>query len=382
MVRSLYSGVTGMKAHQTRLDVIGNNIANVNTIGFKSSSVTFRDVYYQSLRGAAGGDGTKGGVNPSSVGYGAQIGSVDLNMSQSANSLTGNSWDTAIGGEGFLQVQDADGNIYYTRAGKLGYDQQGYLVDSNGNYVLGTNAKNGSVVGQKPGSSRIKMSVPSTIPTKASASNTINNVTYTITAGKENTDGNVVMNILSEQLPAGVPASAAVTSSGITIKLGSDYSFDSLDAVQTAINDAITTAYGGQHPAGPFTISAEPEPEFPTGGLTGSQIVSNTSSPTLGKVTIPTPDVFKEQFGFSFASPATGDAFGGGEITNFAIADSFADGVHTYTLTMQIGGKDYTTKMTSSQMTSGREVQLKGPGGVGERKSFKTFADVSNVWTI
>ena len=97
MVRSLYSGVTGMKGHQTRLDVIGNNIANVNTMGFKSSSTTFRDVYYQSLRGASAGNGTRGGVNSSMVGYGSKVSSVDVNMTQSISSTTGNPWTECCG---------------------------------------------------------------------------------------------------------------------------------------------------------------------------------------------------------------------------------------------------------------------------------------------
>ena len=80
MVRSMYAGVAGMKANQTRMDVIGNNIANANTYGFKSSRATFRDMYYQQIRGASGGSATRGGTNPSMVGYGSQIASIDLLM--------------------------------------------------------------------------------------------------------------------------------------------------------------------------------------------------------------------------------------------------------------------------------------------------------------
>ena len=113
MVRSMYAGVAGMKANQTRLDVIGNNIANANTYGFKSSRATFRDMYYQQIRGASGGSATRGGTNPSMVGYGSQIASIDLLMTQSSFTSTGNPLDVAIAGEGFLQVMDPDGNIYY-----------------------------------------------------------------------------------------------------------------------------------------------------------------------------------------------------------------------------------------------------------------------------
>ncbi|MBR5486060.1 MAG: flagellar hook-basal body complex protein [Oscillospiraceae bacterium] len=366
MVRSLYSGVTGMKAHQTRLDVIGNNLANVNTIGFKSSSVTFRDVYYQSLRGAAAGDGTKGGVNSSMVGYGAEVGSIDLNMSQSATSTTGNAWDVSIGGEGFFQVQDSNGNIYYTRAGKLGYDNNGYLVDSNGYFVLGTAAVNGSVVGQKPGDSRIQMAVPSVNPTRASAENTINNVKFTVTAGKETEDGNVTFNFLSKTLPAGVAAEAAVTSTGVTIWLNSDQTFKSLDELNSAINEAIQVANGGkEHPGGIFTLSAEPNLDWGDKGFTGAELCQTSASPKLG--TVSNLNVFSE-WGFGFPSDAIGEGFTpGGEITNFVITDSYAadNATHLYTVTLTIAGEDgqdyiYEGKISESQMTAGgRELQLK-----------------------
>ena len=117
MLRSLYSAVSGMQAHQTKLDVIGNNIANVNTYGFKSSRARFQDVFYQTLQSAAGGDNNKGGTNASQVGYGSQLGGIDLDMSRSALQSTGRPMDVAITGEGFFQVMDADGNIFYTRAG-------------------------------------------------------------------------------------------------------------------------------------------------------------------------------------------------------------------------------------------------------------------------
>ncbi len=367
MVRSLYSGVTGMKAHQTRLDVIGNNLANVNTIGFKSSSVTFRDVYYQSLRGASAGDGTKGGVNSSMVGYGAEVGSIDLNMSQSATSTTGNAWDVSIGGEGFFQVQDSNGNIYYTRAGKLGYDNNGYLVDSNGYFVLGTAAVNGSVVGQKPGDSRIQMAVPSVNPTKASAENTINNTKFTLTAGKETEDGNVTFNFLSKTLPAGVAAEAAVTSTGVTVWLNSDQTFNSLGDLNTAINEAIQVANGGkEHPGGIFTLSAEPNLDWGDKGFTGAELCQTSASPKLGSVS--NTNVFS-QWGFGFPSDAIGEGFApGGNIDGFAVTCTVdADtGKLMYKVSITFeDGKVYSGDISETQMTAGgRELQLKSDSGI------------------
>lgn len=366
MVRSLYSGVTGMKAHQTRLDVIGNNLANVNTFGFKSSSVTFRDVYYQTIRGAAAGDGTRGGITPSQVGYGAQVGSIDLNMTQSINTTTGNPWDLSISGEGYFQVQDANGNICYTRAGKLGYDNNGYLVDSNGNFVLGTN---GNPLGQAPGKSRIQMSIPAVAPTKPSWTNVIDNVIYTLTASKESKAGNVSVNFLSSTLPVGVAAQAAVSTTGITITLNSDHTFANIAEVNAAMNEAITIANGGtEHPAGSFELSMEPADKF-ANGLTGQEICQSVATPALGS--LPAPSGWMTQLGFSWGIPSVGDNFkGNGQITNFSIIDNFAvnnNQQHSYTITVKVtvdGTEvDYVGTINAKQMTNSRDLVLKPANG-------------------
>ncbi len=145
MMRSLYSGVAGLKAHQTEMDVIGNNIANVNTYGFKMSRVTFRDVYYQTLAGASAGNGVLGGSNPTQIGYGSNIASVDVINSQSGMATTGQSSDLYIDGEGYFVIQDGvdtDGNstYLYTRVGSLSFDGEGNLVDGNKRIVCGGNA--------------------------------------------------------------------------------------------------------------------------------------------------------------------------------------------------------------------------------------------------
>lgn len=141
MMKALYSGVSGMRSHQTKMDVIGNNIANVNTNGYKSQRTTFRDVYYQQVKnpGAPSDDASviRGGTNSSQVGYGAQVGSVDTIHTMSGYAPTNKSTDLYINGEGFFMVQDASGNKYYTRNGAFNFDSDGNLVDVNGNVVLG-----------------------------------------------------------------------------------------------------------------------------------------------------------------------------------------------------------------------------------------------------
>lgn len=141
MMKALYSGVSGMRSHQTKMDVIGNNIANVNTNGYKTQRATFRDIYYQTISSPNKGiAGTMGGTNSSQVGYGSQIGSVDTIHTLSGYSPTNKATDLYINGDGYLMVQNASGEKFYTRYGALNFDAVGNLVDSNGSMVMGLNS--------------------------------------------------------------------------------------------------------------------------------------------------------------------------------------------------------------------------------------------------
>ena len=138
MMRSMFSGVSGLKVHQTRMDVIGNNIANVNTVGYKSQRVTFSDVFSQTIQGAssANDETGRGGVNPMQVGLGVNVSSIDLLMTQGAAQRTDNPFDLMVNGDGFIVVGDANGT-YFTRAGALRQDDNGNLVIPNGMKVKG-----------------------------------------------------------------------------------------------------------------------------------------------------------------------------------------------------------------------------------------------------
>lgn len=140
MMKALYSGVSGMRSHQTKMDVIGNNIANVNTNGYKTQRATFRDVYYQQVKSPGEGTvGKIGGTNASQVGYGAQIDSVDTIHTLSGYAPTNKATDLYINGDGYFMVQDASGEKFYTRYGAFNFDSKGNLVDSSGSLVLGLN---------------------------------------------------------------------------------------------------------------------------------------------------------------------------------------------------------------------------------------------------
>ncbi len=141
MMRSMFSGVSGLRVHQTKMDVIANNISNVNTVGFKSSRVTFNEVYSQTLSGAAGANPVtgRGGTNPMQIGLGVSVASIDKVMTGGASQRTDRALDLMISGDGFFVVGDASGT-YFTRAGALDRDLQGNLVISNGMMVMGWDA--------------------------------------------------------------------------------------------------------------------------------------------------------------------------------------------------------------------------------------------------
>lgn len=133
MIRALYSARTGMDGQQTQLDVIANNLANVNTGGFKKSRVQFEDLFYQSLR-EVGAETVGGGMVPTGVqvGLGARVTSVQKLFTQGSYIQTGNDLDMAIEGDGFFKI-NKNGTDYYTRAGSFKRDADGYIVTANGN---------------------------------------------------------------------------------------------------------------------------------------------------------------------------------------------------------------------------------------------------------
>lgn len=148
MMRSMYAGVSGLRVHQSRMDVIGNNISNVNTVGFKSERMTFSDMYYQTLQGASGSnpENKTAGINPMQIGLGAAVGSIDSIMTEGAAQRTDRSLDMKIEGDGFFIVNNNDGN-FFTRAGVFNLDNQGYLATPKGHRLMGWNVdKDGKVV--------------------------------------------------------------------------------------------------------------------------------------------------------------------------------------------------------------------------------------------
>lgn len=141
MMRSLYAGVSGLQNHQTRMDVIGNNISNVNTTGFKKGRVNFQDMLSQTMAGAAKPTDEVGGVNPKQVGLGMTIASIDTIHTQGSLQTTGKMTDIAVQGNGFFVLQAGE-KSFFTRAGAFGLDKDGLLVNpANGMKVQGWQAE-------------------------------------------------------------------------------------------------------------------------------------------------------------------------------------------------------------------------------------------------
>jgi flagellar hook protein FlgE len=156
----MYAAISGLKVHQTMLDVTSNDIANVNTLGFKSQRTTFKDSLSQLQRGGAAPNAQQGGSNAIQVGLGVQLSSIDNNMQGGAMQSTGNPLDVALQGEGWFRVSGgnppapaagaynppigAGNQVQYTRAGNFSRNQEGYLVTQDGQYVVARSAATGA----------------------------------------------------------------------------------------------------------------------------------------------------------------------------------------------------------------------------------------------
>jgi flagellar hook protein FlgE len=161
----MFAAISGLKTHQIMMDVTANDIANVNTIGYKSSRTTFKDSLAQLQRGGAGQGPGQGGSNPAQVGLGTQLGSIDNQMGSGALQSTGNALDVAIQGDGWFRIGQATvsgstatltaGTQEYTRAGNFSRNDQGYLVTADGFYVIGRTVPSTTVSAAPPGADQL-----------------------------------------------------------------------------------------------------------------------------------------------------------------------------------------------------------------------------------
>lgn len=139
MLRSMFAGISGLRTHQQMMDITGNNIANVNTAGFKTSTAVFQDTLSQMVKSAGGPQAGNGGTNPAQIGLGVQLSSITTNFGQGSAQVTGRNTDLMINGDGFFVVNNA-GQQLYTRAGAFSFDTEGRLVNPAGMVVQGWSA--------------------------------------------------------------------------------------------------------------------------------------------------------------------------------------------------------------------------------------------------
>lgn len=257
MMRSLFAGVSGLKTHQTRMDVIGNNIANVNTVGYKGSRVTFQDVLSQTIRNAAAPStgGNIGGINAQQVGLGVSLGTIDVNHSQGNIQMTGIATDLALEGDGYFVVTDG-AKQYYTRAGAFGLDKQGNLVNrTNGMYVAGWLADGDGKIDSSRPTEMLRVPLGLTSPPKATEA-----VTF---GGNLDADSNGVLSLSSAEFSVDdVTFSVSLKPTGafneyeMVISTDTSGSFDNDD---TTFTTTVTVTHDGDEnawvlgPKGPDT---------------------------------------------------------------------------------------------------------------------------------
>lgn len=210
MLRSMYSGISGMKNFQTKLDTIGNNIANVNTSGFKKGRVTFQDMMSQTLSNAQGAvAGVRGGLNATQVGLGSQLGSIDNIQTQGNRQTTDRTLDLALEGDGMfvlgsnLNAGNIDmeaSDVNFTRSGNFYLDNEGYIVNTDGLYLLGEGSAAGALNGQL---SQIQ------IPANAASFSIADNGTVNYVDGNGNTQIAGQIRLASFSNPGGLERSGS-----------------------------------------------------------------------------------------------------------------------------------------------------------------------------
>ena len=284
MLRSLFSGITGLRAHQQMMDITGNNIANVNSSGYKAQTAVFESVLSQAVKspgapvGANAGTGARGGVNGVQIGLGVQLAAVSTNFGQGSSQLTGVSTDFAIQGSGFFTINNGTENLF-TRSGSFTLDANGKLVSADGSIVQGYMADADGVVNPNAAPEDITLPVSQLLPAVASDEMTMSgNLSADAAVGDT-----VVSSIVTyDVLGAESTTSATFTKTGVggwTVKLTGEggvagatvaLAFDGFGELTTATPIAVLNRPAVAAAVGPPVVTAVPVANFAVeiGGLT------------------------------------------------------------------------------------------------------------------
>ncbi len=217
-VRSMYSGVSGLRATANTIDVIGNNIANVNTVGFRKARATTSDLFSQTLSGATGATATTGGTNPVQIGLGVKTDTIDTIFTQGNTQETERLLDLTINGSGFFQLTDGEGGSYFTRAGNFSLDELGYVTQSSTGYrLIGQIANSQGVIDASKPAQTIQVdynSLSDAVPTETA---TLGGNLSSDTVAQPATSLNTLLTIFNENgQPLGLNAGDTITISGGT----------------------------------------------------------------------------------------------------------------------------------------------------------------------
>jgi len=314
MLRSMFSGVSGLRSHQTMMDVIGNNIANVNTVGYKASTAVFSDLLSQAISGAGVATDAAGGTNPAQVGLGVRLAGISTSFTQGAAQLTGRATDLSIQGDGFFVVEKG-GQQLFTRAGSLSFDALGRIVTPDGAIMQGWPAAADGTINTNAAIGNLTMPLGQNIAPQATAAIQIGgNLDAAAPVG---TIVNTSIEVFDQQ---GTPITITLAYE----KTGADawevqpYEPDGADAdtdpdaIGAPIALAFDPATGALTTAGPFTFT-------PTVGVWGGPI-------SLDPGAAGDPDAVSQFAGANGIQALSQDGYALGSLQSFTIG---ADGVVT-----------------------------------------------------
>ncbi len=318
MSYALSAAVTGMKAHQTMLDVAGNNLANVNTIGYKSTSVTFAELLSQTVKRASAPSGNLGGTNPQQKGTGVGLAAINRNLTQGNIISTGQDLDAAIDGQGYFVLTDGEGQEFYTRIGSFSVDANNSLVDPGTGYKVQRSAGVGETFQTDnnihipwdtwiPANQTTEISMNGNLRTTApSSAATTHDMTLTgqsyTTGGGTTATATSTLAALDQWSAGGAPGAA--NSGTLTV----DYSYDGgastgtanitidtvatntlgdvADAIASAITSGTGTAFtGGVDSSGRITLTAD---SAGYGGITVTDMTYTNGGGGFGDLSVPT----------------------------------------------------------------------------------------------
>lgn len=243
MSQSLYTAMGGISSATTQLSVISNNVANINTTGYKSSSVQFSDVYYSTLAYGSVSTADSGGTNPIQVGVGVQVASVSTNFKTGSWYSTGSDTDLMINGSGFFSVQAPDGSPYYTRAGNFSIDANGNLVTANGYKVLGTAS---TLSGHSSG---VTVQIPTSITAVVSGSDILTNAATTEVSSLNGTKSAITNGYFQVTVSNG----ATSNTYNVIVNAGGSVA-DMVNQINTSLNASDVRAHA--HTDGTITFEA------------------------------------------------------------------------------------------------------------------------------